>query len=114
MLSKIKLLFLVFWGVISLSSCAQNTKNKENMSTECRDKIKNIYKEVKTYDYNPTYQLKVNTNLCTYEAYVNDILVDFSFTPGRTAGEQNMDIPQFIIKSGKQTVRFKIYPKAVK
>jgi len=100
--------------LVTLGSCAQNTKNQENRSTEYRDKIKNIYKEVKTYDYNPTYQLKVNTNLCTYEAYINDILVDFSFTPGRTAGEQNMDIPQYILKSGKQTVRFKIYPKAIK
>jgi len=100
--------------LLTLTSCAQTTKKQENMSTEYRDKIKNIYKEVKTYDYNPTYQLKVNTNLCTYEAYINDILVDFSFTPGRTAGEQNMDIPQYILKSGKQTVRFKIYPKAIK
>jgi len=100
--------------LLTITSCAQTTKKQENMSTEYRDKIKNIYKEVKTYDYNPTYQLKVNTNLCTYEAYINDILVDFSFTPGRTAGEQNMDIPQYILKSGKQTVRFKIYPKAIK
>jgi hypothetical protein len=114
MSAKIKSLFLVFLGLLALSSCAQNTKNKENRNTEHRDKIKNIYKEVKRYDYNPTYQLKVNTNLCAYEAYVNDFLVDFSFTPGRTAGEQNIDIPQFILKSGKQTVRFKIYPKAIK
>jgi hypothetical protein len=114
MSAKIKSLFLVFWGLLTLGSFAQNTKNKENGSTEYRDKIKNIYKEVKRYDYNPTYQLKVNTNLCTYEAYVNDILVDFSFTAGRTAGEQNIDIPQFILKSGKQSIRFRVYPKAIK
>ena len=77
------------------------------------EKIKNIYKEVKRYDYNPTYQLKVNANLCTYEIYVNDVLVDFSFTTGQTAGEQNIDIPQYILKSGKQTIRYKIYPKAI-
>jgi hypothetical protein len=109
---------IIFLGLTSLllnlGSCAQTTKKQENMSTEYRDKIKNIYKEVKKYDYNPTYQLKVNTNLCTYEAYVNDILVDFSFTPGRTAGEQNIDIPQFILKSGKQSIRFRVYPKAIK
>jgi hypothetical protein len=40
-------------------------------------------------------------------------LVNFSFTPGRTAGEQNIDIPQFILKSGKQSVRFRVYPKAI-
>jgi hypothetical protein len=111
---KIKSLFLMFWGLLSLGSCAQNTKNQENRSAEYRDKIKNIYKEVKTYDYNPTYQLAFDANLCTYELYINDVLVNFSFTPGRTAGEQNIDIPQFILKSGKQTVRFKVYPRAIK
>ncbi|KQB40375.1 hypothetical protein [Flavobacterium aquidurense] len=114
MLAKIKSLLLVFLGLLTLTSCAQATKKQENRNTEYRDKIKNIYKEVKTYDYNPVYQLKVNTNLCSYEAYINDILVDFSFTPGRTAGEQNIDIAQYILKSGKQIVRFKIYPKAIK
>ncbi|KQB40372.1 hypothetical protein [Flavobacterium aquidurense] len=73
------------------------------MSSEYRDKVKNIYKEVKRYDYNPTYQLAFDANLCTYELYINDLLVNFSFTPGRTAGEQNIDIPQFILKSGKLT-----------
>ncbi|KQB40377.1 hypothetical protein [Flavobacterium aquidurense] len=100
--------------LLTLTSCAQTTKKQENMSSEYRDKVKNIYKEVKKYDYNPTYQLAFDANLCTYELYINDVLVNFSFTPGRTAGEQNIDIPQFILKSGKQTVRFKIYPKAVK
>jgi hypothetical protein len=100
-MKKIMVLLLVNY---SIAGCAQKEiKKQENISTEYREKIKNIYKDVKSYDYNPIYQLKVNTNLCTYEAYVNDVLVDFSFTPGRTAGEQNMDIPQFILKSGKQT-----------
>jgi hypothetical protein len=111
MLVKIKLLILVFLGLLTLNSCAQTTKNKEKMIS--KEQYNTISKEVKTYDYNPTYQLKVNTNLCTYEAYVNDILVDFSFTPGRTAGEQNIDIPQYILKSGKQSVRFRVYPKAI-
>jgi hypothetical protein len=114
MLIKIKLLFLMFLGLLSLGSCAQTTKNKENRCTEYRNKIKNIYKEVKRYDYNPTYQLTFDANLCTYELYINDVLVNFSFTPGRTAGEQNIDIPQFILKTGKQSVRFRVYPRAIK
>ncbi|MDW8850050.1 hypothetical protein SD960_08105 [Flavobacterium sp. MMLR14_040] len=84
------------------------------MSTEYITKVRNIYKDIKKYDYNPTYQLKVNTNLCTYEIYINDILVDFSFTTGRTAGEQNIDIPEYILKSGIQSVRYVVYPKAIK
>lgn len=97
---------------ITLNSCAQNIKEKKTIIT--KEQYNNISKEVKKYDYNPTYQLKVNTNLCTYEIYINDILVDFSFTTGRTAGEQNIDIPQYILKSGIQSVRYVVYPKAIK
>jgi hypothetical protein len=107
--------FFLFFSLLLLqNSCAQTSKKQEDMSTEYRDKIKNIYKSVKKYDYNPIYQLKVNTNLCTYEIYINDILVDFSFTTGRTAGEQNIDIPEYILKSGIQSIRYIIYPKAIK
>jgi len=113
MLAKNKFLFLVFWVSVTLGSCAQNTKNQENRSAEYRDKIKNIYKEVKTYDYNSSYQLKVNTNLCTYEAYINDIFVDFLFTPRRTAGEQNMDIPQLSLKAASKLIK-KLYKLKIK
>lgn len=84
------------------------------MSAEYITKVRNIYKDIKKYDYNPTYQLKVNTNLCTYEIYINNILVDYDFTTGRTAGEQNIDIPEYILKSGIQSIRYVIYPKAIK
>lgn len=112
---KKKIILLGLLGLlISLDSCAQKTKNNENMNTNYIEKIKNIYKEVIKYDYNPIYQLKVNANLCTYEVYINDMLVSYSFTTGRTAGEQNIDIPQYILKSGLQSIRLKVYPKAIK
>jgi hypothetical protein len=104
--------FMILPAVLLLQvSCAQNTKNLKNMIT--KEQYNNISKDVKKYDYNPTYQLKVNTNLCTYEIYINDMLVDYSFTTGRTAGEQNIDIPQYILKSGVQSIRFKVYPNAI-
>lgn len=110
-----KIILIGFMGLLmSLSSCAQNTKNKKNMNTNYIEKVKNIYKEVKKYEYNPTYQLKVNSNLCTYEIYINEMLVDYSFTTGRSAGEQNIDIPQYILKSGIQSIELKVYPKAIK
>jgi hypothetical protein len=96
---KKKIILMALIGLlITLDSCAQNTKNKENMNKNYIEKVKNIYKEVRKYEYNPIYQLKVNSNLCTYEIYINDMLVDYSFTTGRTAGEQNIDIPQYILK----------------
>ena len=79
-----------------------------------KEKFNSISKEVKKFDYNPTYQLKVTNNLCTYEIFINDLLVDDFFTTGRSAGEQNIDIPQYILKSGIQSIRIKAYPKAIR
>jgi len=96
--------------LVTLGSCAQNTKNQENMSAEYRDKIKNIYKEVKTYNYNPTYQFKYDKFNCPMELYINDVLVFYLGSGGKSTGEQNIDIPQYILKSGTQSIRVKIYP----
>lgn len=96
--------------LLTLGSCAQTTKKQENMSTEYRDKIKNIYKEVKRYDYNPTYQVRDDKFNCPMEIYINDVLAYYSNSEGKSAGEQNIDIPQYILKSGKQSIRIKIFP----
>jgi hypothetical protein len=108
------IIVLVIVTLFSFNSCAQKSKKQENMKTEYIDKINNIYKEVKKYDYNPIYQLKVTNNLCTYEIFINGLLVDYSFGTGRSAGEQNIDIPQYILKSGLQSIKIKAYPKAIK
>lgn len=111
---KLKLRIIYFFSIFficSLICCSQKNKKQENM--DYIEKMQNIHKKVKKYDYNPIYQLKVNKNLCTYEIYVNDILVDYSFSIGQTAGEQSIDIPQYILKSGKQSIRYKVYPKAI-
>ncbi|PAM95159.1 hypothetical protein B4N84_07710 [Flavobacterium sp. IR1] len=92
------------------SSCAQNTKKPENMSTEYRDKIRNNYKNVKSYDYNPVYQVRYENYNCPMELYINDVLVVYLAGDGRSAGEQIVQVPQYILKSGVQTVRVKIYP----
>lgn len=96
--------------LVAFNSCAQNAKKTENMNTEFRDKIKNIYKNVKSYDYNPTYQIRYDKFNCPIEFYVNDVLVLYLHDSGKSAGEQHVDIPQFILKSGIHTIRIKIYP----
>lgn len=95
------------------TSCSQTNKNNKESNMITKEQYNSISKEVKTYDYNPTYRLRINTVLCTYEIYVNDVLVNYSFSVGRTAGEQSVDIPQYILKSGKQNIRIKIYPNAI-
>jgi len=96
--------------LVTFNSCAQNKKKSENMSTEFRDKVKNNYKNVKSYDYNPVYQVRYDKFNCPMELYINDVLVVYLAGAGKSAGEQHVDIPQYILKSGIQTIKVKIYP----
>ena len=103
--------FFLFFNVLLLqNSCAQVTKKPDTMDTEYREKIKNIYKDVKTYNYNPIYQVRDEKFNCPMELYINDVLVFYLGSSGKSAGEQNIDIPQYILKSGKQNIRVKIFP----
>lgn len=112
---KTKIMQLIgIFVFISQVGCGQNKTEKKDKSMIKQEQYNSISKLVKLYDYNPTYQLRLSSNLCTYEVYINDLLVDFSFTSGRTAGEQIIDIPQYILKSGKQSIRYKVFPKAIK
>ncbi|MBC5837475.1 hypothetical protein [Flavobacterium muglaense] len=96
--------------LITLNSCGQNTKKQNTMSTNYRDTIKNNYKSVKMFDYNPTYQIRFENYDCYLEFYINDVLVVYLGGKGKSAGEQHIDFPEYILKSGIQTFRVKIYP----
>lgn len=95
--------------LISLSSCGQHKTDQQAPVT--RSVYNSISQSVKTFDYNPTYQVRFTTVSCAYEIFVNDMLVTFSFSPGNTAGEQSADIPQYILKSGPQELKVKLYPE---
>ena len=101
-----------FWSINVGCSQGNNFKNNKEVKIS-KDQYNNISKTIKTYPYNPTYRLKINSVACTYEVYVNDMLADYDFNRGNSAGEQPIDIPQFILKSGKQKLRIRIYPKAI-
>lgn len=94
----------------SLSSCGQAKPGQQVPVT--RSVYNSISQSVRTFDYNPTYQVRFTSASCAYEIFINDMLVTFSFSPGNTAGEQSADIPQYILKSGLQELKVKLYPEA--
>lgn len=105
-----KIFFFLSVILFLQNSCAQNQKKIENTSTEYRDKIKNNYKNVKSYDYNPIYQVRYENFNCPMELFINDVLVVSLFDNGKSAGEQIIQIPDYILKSGIQIIQVKIYP----
>lgn len=97
-----------YFILAALSSCGQDKPGQQTPVN--RAVYNNISQSVKTFDYNPTYQVRFTSVACSYEIFVNDMLVTFSYGPGNTAGEQSADIPQYILKSGPQELKVKLYP----
>ncbi|MDR6785537.1 hypothetical protein ABIE26_004247 [Pedobacter africanus] len=111
-----KLSLLLFSMLAFLTSSGQDKQGKDTggqIQQISREQYNSISKEIKTFKYNPTYQVRFTAQFCTYEIYINDMLANFSFTTGNSAGEQHADIPQYILQSGPQEIKIKIYPKAI-
>ena len=94
--------------LLGSTACGQTASNINKVT---KAQYNNISKEVKTYPYNPTYCLRLLTAACTYEIYINDVLVDHNFNTGNATGI--VPFPELICKSGKQKIRIQIYPSAV-
>ncbi|KFF10097.1 hypothetical protein B0A62_20030 [Flavobacterium hydatis] len=105
-----KKIITLFCLSISLLSCAQKEVKKENiMSKENIQKIATIYKEVKLYDYNPSYTLHINkAGGFSYEFLINDYPVDKKYESGTRTG--SFPINPALLKSGMQKVTIRMTP----
>ena len=104
-----KKIFFVFALLINCLSWAQKLSNENKNQKKYIEIIENIYKEVKTYDYNPTYWLDINASDCTYEILVNDMPLNVYHD---IASNTQVSIPlnTRILKSGDQKLTLKVYP----
>jgi len=93
-----------------LFSGAQKQINKEDiMNEENVKKVTNIYNQVKTYQYNPTYTLHIEIAAnFTFEALVNDYPIFVEYTPRTISG--SIPINEAILKSGKQKLTIRMTP----
>lgn len=94
----------------AVSSCGQKTVTKEEIiHLENVQKVANIYKDVKEYDYDPQYLLNITQAAnFSFELLVNDIPVFISYRPGTMTG--TIPINKAILKSGKQTLTVRMTP----
>lgn len=99
-MKKIIMLTLI---LITNLSCSQ--KNNEKMG---REKLLNLYKEIKMYDYNPRYWADIQSNNCTYEILLNDIPLNqyFDIVESSTV---SLPMNTRILKSGKQKLTIKMF-----
>lgn len=99
-----------FYLGISFISCGQKeVKAKDIINQDNVQKVANIYKDVKTYYYNPQYKLHIATAAnFSFEILVNDFPVQINYDPGIVTG--SMPINNTITKSGKQMLTIKMTP----
>ena len=68
-----------------------------------------INKQVKTYDYNPFYEIEFSQDACGYEILVNGVPV-YRYLLMGSANEQRIPINDHIINSGKQEIIIRLFP----
>lgn len=98
----------------TIGACQQNkttnkvttTKSQENNMDQ---KMLDIYKQVKSYDYNPWYEIEFSQDACGYEILINDLPLHRYFMFGST-NEQRVQINDQILGSGKQSITIRLYP----
>ena len=104
-----KKLFTLLYISLALVSCAQTETKKYNKMTEDYiTKTENIYKTVKTYDYNPQYTLHLSAANFSFQVLVNDFPVQNNYDPGIVTG--SMPINEALLKSGKQKLTIRMTP----
>jgi hypothetical protein len=101
----------LFCLILSLSSCGQKQKIKkeEIMTQQNIEKIRNIYKEIKTYDYNPSYTLHMNAGGLSFEVLINGNPIFSHYDSGNITG--SIPINPSLINSGKQKIKIIITPE---
>ena len=101
----IKKIILVTLTLISLQGCTQ-TKTEKEMNKE---KLLNLYKEIKIYDYNPRYWIDFEARNCSYEILLNEVPLHSYFKSTKVSGS-SIPLNSRILSKGKQKLTLKIYP----
>ncbi|GEM54941.1 hypothetical protein B0A58_02760 [Flavobacterium branchiophilum NBRC 15030 = ATCC 35035] len=102
MLKKIINIVLI---LCTITSCAQKNISDKEMETI----IKTAYEQTPKHEKQPMYAIQVDKKGCRASLWVNDFNVDdYWYKGGYTITET---ISSFIIKSGKQTITLKVYPR---
>lgn len=106
---KMKLTILLIL-TLAFHSCAQQQKkeNKNMPYTETHQTMEELYKEVQYRNDKIYYDLKVYNGACNYKIWVNDMPVFAMYNNAR--GELSFPINTEIFRSGKQTLKIRIFP----
>ena len=94
---------------ILFSACGQKIKNNTiEDKISANNIVEKIASQVKHYQQEPMYFLRVNKINCVYEVLINGFPVDKMYELG--GWMTPIEINHAILKSGSQTVTYRLYP----
>lgn len=91
-----------------MAACQQKQSSDTKVKNQ-KNKMLDIYKQVKTYNYNPWYEVAYSSDACGYEILINDIPLHRYFLFS-TANQQTLQINDHILSSGKQNITIRMFP----
>ncbi|WP_284460954.1 hypothetical protein [Chryseobacterium sp.] len=107
-----KLIITSLFLLSNLSGCQQKqtiASTMENQDQLIDQKMLDIYKQVKVYDYSPLYQVEFSQDACGYEILINDIPLHRYLFLG-SANMQRIPINDHILRSGQQEITIRLFP----
>jgi hypothetical protein len=96
----------------SLGACQQKQSSGTTIKSQDKNmdqKMLDIYKQVKTYDYNPWYEVEFSQDACGYEILINDVPLHRYLLFG-SANEQRIQVNDHILTTGKQEITIRLFP----
>ena len=88
-------------------SCSQPAPVNQNPNITADNLVEEIAKQVKSYNYEPIYQVDFEFGHCYIELYINDILAYKNYGEG---GASSFAINPYILNLPIQKINLKMYP----
>jgi hypothetical protein len=95
----------------SLAACQQKQSSGTTIKSQEKvyQKMLDIYKQVKTDDYNPWYEVEFSQDACGYEILINGVPVQRYLLFG-SVNDQRIQVNDHILTSGKQEIIIRLFP----
>ena len=97
---------LTLFLLLSLQSCSQKTMITQNPNITADNLVEEITKQVKSYNYEPIYQVDFEFGHCYIELYINDVLAYKNYGEG---GSSSFTINSYILNLPIQKIKLKMY-----
>ena len=96
-------------ALLTFQSCSQPAPVNQNPNITADNLVEEITKQVKSYNYEPIYQVDFEFGHCYIELYINDILAYKNY--GEGGGSSSFTINPYLLNFSNQTIKLRMYAR---